>query len=724
MSLANGCLSFIIDLNKEAAYIAKEMEELIYDHPEGANVKARQFIQVILRDIFDKEEIEVYYYNTIHRQIRHLLKKKIIPNPLREDFELLRLSGNAITENDELNDVEVSLLLHKAMHTIAAWYYKKYSISNFEITQYEIPQRDSNGCLVEELVKLKESSKEAVESLKSFSGFKDYMHVERNVQKELQEILEKASQSEKSQLVLVCGSVGDGKSHIISYFKDKQPELIAEFKLYNDATESDAPSKTSMETLNERLVDFSDDNISKSEKKIIIAINLGTLNNFIEKYGVNFGIMKNFVHDKKIFEKAVYHQGFDPNENFQFIDFSAHNLFTLNNGKVASEFIKSFINKITNSILGNPFYESYQENCLNCVNTKRCPIKANYDLLKDDQVQTKIVDLLVQCIIKDKIIISTRALLNFIYDLLVSRNLEVNSVRFKNEIAQLQPEEYLKLLTPNLIFEQKELSFIFKALRLKDPLNLRSKELDDFILDFNNTIDILPQFDKYITYPENYLGGLETLDLEKELERKKGIRRTLLKLFIRSYYLCGKGELFILEDKIYRNYITYLYSWNKGDISGLKNMYREIRKGIYNWNGQAPKDQINIALGKNQTDYKISEEMKIVPFKNLPQVSVENEFHRFLTEIEVTYEIQPSKVFSIELDYSLYELLIRVGEGYRPNKKDKNRFILFTDFLAKLEKLGSQNTHLTFTQKNKNENKQFKLEYDDTFESFKFMEIC
>ena len=84
----------------------------------------------------------------------------------------------------------------------------------------------NNNCLIDELKKLKESSKEAVENITSFSEFKNYMHVKRNVQDELFNIIEKSSKSNSSKLILVCGGVGDGKSHIISYFKNNYPDII------------------------------------------------------------------------------------------------------------------------------------------------------------------------------------------------------------------------------------------------------------------------------------------------------------------------------------------------------------------------------------------------------------------------------------------------------------------------------------------------------------------
>ena len=56
-------------------------------------------------------------------------------------------------------------------------------------------------CLINELRKLKESSKEAVESLDEFTKFKQYMHVKRNVEDELLQLVQKVKNSPFRQLI-------------------------------------------------------------------------------------------------------------------------------------------------------------------------------------------------------------------------------------------------------------------------------------------------------------------------------------------------------------------------------------------------------------------------------------------------------------------------------------------------------------------------------------------
>jgi len=579
-------------------------------------------------------------------------------------------------------------------------------------------------CLIQELSRLKESSKEAVEGLGEFTPFKRYMHIEREAQKELQDLIFKANESNKAQLILVCGSVGDGKSHIISYFNNNYPDVMKNFTLHNDATESLEPNKTSMDTLNEVLDSFSDKKIEESNEKFILAINLGTLNNFIDsKYGDRFSILKNYVQDKKILETSIESSTFDENSSFQFVNFSDYHIFTLKDGKVYSKYIESLITKIVDSSEYNIFYKSYKKHCTECSNCNCCPIKANYELLSNEKVQEAIVELLVQCIIKKKIIISTRALLNFMYELIVPRSyIDVNSPIFKKDIYKLNNLNYIKSLMPNIIFNHKELSFIFEALNSLDPLNVRNQKVDDFIIEFNNSTDILPYFKQYIDYPKGYIDKVNKIDFE-ETEDKK-IRLELLKLFIRSYYICGKGNVFSLKDYIYEDYMKSVYYWNRGDKKDLKQLYDNVKNGIVKWNGEAEKGQINVFMGKNQIKYKVSEDLELkVDTSNLPKRE-ETDIKKFITTLKLKYKNEKlEKAYEIDVDFSLYQLLIQVINGYRPNKRDKNQFIKFIEFINKLEETGSQNEKLIFTEKNREVNKKYKLEYDTEFEFYRFVEI-
>ncbi len=75
------------------------------------------------------------------------------------------------------------------------------------------------------------------------------MNIERDVEKKLKNIISRASESNTAQLLLVCGNVGDGKSHILSHLHDELEAIISQFTIHNDATESHNPNEPSNVTL-------------------------------------------------------------------------------------------------------------------------------------------------------------------------------------------------------------------------------------------------------------------------------------------------------------------------------------------------------------------------------------------------------------------------------------------------------------------------------------------
>ncbi|WP_368246141.1 DNA phosphorothioation-dependent restriction protein DptF [Clostridium paraputrificum] len=769
-------------LDKEYKYLREyviEIDESLFVSTNNAILKGRVFAEKLSQEVAKLEELDDLIKLTQNDRLRELKYRADIDSEILDCFHEIRKTGNIAAHSDLEGELEAALRIHRNIYKITCWFVQTYIDYRFEPLPYKNPKPklesghdhlieqlinkvdslanitqekhekdnfiseqdnieeiaaarsfehpitiENKECLIQEISKLKESSKEAVEALNKFSDFKKYMHITRDAQIELEGLILDAYEQTGSQLILVCGSVGDGKSHIISYFKNKYPEKMASFVLQNDATESLAPDKTSMDTLNEVLENFSDEKIDSSNEKCILAINLGTLNNFIDsEYGERFTILKKFVAEKKILETTIEDNSFNSDGHIQFVNFSDYHLFTLKDGQVKSNYIKSLIKKITDPSEVNTFYSSYKENCSKCSYKGCCPIKANYEFLSEDGVQDAIVDLLVQCIIKKKIIISTRALLNFIYDLVVARTyIDVNSPTFKSKIGNLKNEDYINSLTPNIIFSHKELSFIFEALNSLDPLNVRNERVDDFIIKFNNTVEVLDFFNEYIDFPKGYLN--KVIDLDFSGQEGKKVKSHILKLFIRSYYLCGKGDIFSLKDEVYEKFISNLYFWNKGEKSKLKSLYSEIKDGIIKWNGDTDKNHINIFVGKKQLQYKVSEELELkADISKLPS-SNEAELVKFLTSLELNFKTEKlNKSVGIDIDFSLYDLLVKVTKGYRPNKKDKNHFIKFIEFINKLESTGSQSEKLVFTQKNREENKKFRLEYDDEFEIYKFMEI-
>ena len=332
-----------------------------------------------------------------------------------------------------------------------------------------------NCKFINELNRLRKSSSDSIDNVEKFDQFKSYMHVVRKMEEDLKGLLRKVNASGKKTLVLLCGSACDGKSHLLSYLKNLDEEhLIDDYFVYNDATESSAPSKTAIETLNEFLSDYRDENLASLGQNVILAINLGVLSNFIDsKYADHFCTLRKYIENSDILTSRVNNNEYDCESNFQHISFSDYNLYSLSAEGIHADYIEKLLEKVFIADEENLFYKTYSKECLNCSLAKKCPVKLNYDYMKDKKRQRFVAELLVKTIIQDKMILTTREILNFIYDIIVSPRFSVNHFHNLCIDNSAYLKEFVKQITPALLFESADITALMNMLKRHDPLLLR-----------------------------------------------------------------------------------------------------------------------------------------------------------------------------------------------------------------------------------------------------------
>ena len=120
----------------------------------------------------------------------------------------------------------------------------------------------------------------AVQNGCQLSDLANYLNIDRMIEKNIETHM-KAIQNNGGGLMLLIGNAGDGKSHIIS--KLKASDLYSDFEFYNDATASCSPKMSSIDTLKLVLKEFDDDHITTTDKKMFLAINLGTFSKCPQK---------------------------------------------------------------------------------------------------------------------------------------------------------------------------------------------------------------------------------------------------------------------------------------------------------------------------------------------------------------------------------------------------------------------------------------------------------
>lgn len=563
----------------------------------------------------------------------------------------------------------------------------------------------------ETLDKLSISSKEAVVdgNKDNFNEFKEYLHVERFVESKLEKILFSSLESKKSQLILISGNVGDGKSHMMSRLQKKFPEEMSKIKVRNDATESNWTSKTWFEELEEFLEPFSDDAISIGGEKAtcIVAINLGVLSAFLDRTE-SFSLLGDFVKENGIIDNLSFSNTYIADSPFQFINLADYNLFTLKEDHASSQLISEILKKITASKEDNPFFAAYKTFYSDHPNQGSCAMRQNFLELSKPKVQQGLIDLIMYAIVSFKLIISVRDLLNFIYDIIVPyeiQNLTGVTIKSMKNNSSILPKDFLY----NKLFESRDRSELLESLTKLDPNKFRSKYLDEHIFKLSSSEKPLEIFDE-----QNL-----TWDISWISPRKNEI---LIKTFIRSLYL---NNIDVFDDQLsnHRNFTRYLYRYYKNDRIGLRPLYKDLIKAIYAWNGNSKRpEEINVEIGQHQLKYNITQKINLEPSIQAIENPTElNEVHEFGNIIHIGIKAAGHEVRFV-LDISLYILLKQVIDGYSPNKLDRENHTDFQKAVETITGLSSKGKSINFERIDGGNKKEFQLTYDSEF-GYEFIKI-
>ena len=553
---------------------------------------------------------------------------------------------------------------------------------------------------IEELSKLRKLSMESVENTASFAPFKQYLHVVRPVEDELRTLLRRVNRENKKCLVMLCGSAGDGKSHLMSYLRHADHEgLLNSFELYNDATESSAPELTSIDTLYEKLAPFNDENYQVDDGyKMILAINLGTLNNFIESpKGQAFTKLKQYVEDNEIFSSYTRKEVYISDSVFQHISFADYQVFTLKEDGVGTEFLSTLIGKVFSKTEENPFYQAYKNND-SCTLCQRCPVRHNYEFLSKPEHQQAVIKKIVEVVIKDKAIVSTRDILNLLYDIIVHPDFDYSDMCkcATSEVKYLT--KYIKYSTPMLIYEYDDISPLLNCMRKHDVLKERQAEMDVAATRFHSLENIYEAFTE-ATSDTSY----EHLNDITKIAVLGGIKPELKKLVYRFIVRTKefKGEYQASTQKeLLAEYIKYLYYQQSGKEKQLKKLYESTKKAIMNWDGQFDSDYI--CIDDSNERFWVIEQLLIQSAIYKSKAVEDDEVLRFSTNVKIRFKKSSGndlETAEIDMDYALFEMISAMREGYRPTVQDKNKHADFVSFVQRLIEFGNKGTRIELLPK-------------------------
>ena len=566
---------------------------------------------------------------------------------------------------------------------------------------------------ISELRRLSKLSAEAVQNMESFAPLKKYLHVIRSTEADFKRLIMAISRVDHKQLVLVCGSAGDGKSHLLSHVKYNDPQgLLDDYDIINDATESSAPRKTAIETLAQRIVAFRDDRLNDGGgEKVVLAINLGMLNNFIDsEQGKDFKTLRDYVLNNNIFsvDQAL---PFDRNSIFQHIDFSDYQLYTLTEDGAKSDYLKELFSKIFSASTNNPFYAAYV-NGSSCPHHAQCPVRHNYEFLMDPGIQEQLIQRIIEVCIKDKLIVTSRDVLNFVFDAIVSQDFDDKN--FWNAISNPVKflESYIAYTTPMLVFENNGTSELIDRMTVHSMQSENVETRDNAVLSFYAADDITENV-KSVLGDSKYADILLQHNLSTIDNTRDNLKKYVYKFLMHFQKLADPS---LSEDATYIGFVTDLFHSYAGNRANLKELYKAVHHSIYAWDGIYGNDLI--CIDDSNDDYCILEKLSIE--SDVLSGSGESEILHFTPSIAVRFrdEAETGKV-KFSIDFSLYKLIMAMKEGYCPTSQDRNVHADFASGITALASLGSQRTRVIIVPKRRMSTARYTFKETDFGYSFK-----
>lgn len=559
-----------------------------------------------------------------------------------------------------------------------------YSVSQNEIVEIESlysyfrgVDKNKQGKLSElEILfrKLSMQSKEAIVNENEFDEFKEYMHIKRPIEDEFEIALTNQLVPNPKSIIFIVGNVGDGKSHILSFMMKKHSNIFEQYqiKIHNDATETDSPKSTALETMKRVLQPFSDSNIDDThENRLVVAINLGVLTNLIEELRLdgNFSLIVDYLEESHVLSSRSLSD--KANSKFKIISFTEQMNFQLVDGKIESDFYEEALQKIYSTSPNNPFYQAYKNDMDNGMNKL---LHINYEYILREDFKKSIIYLLTRAEIEYKIIISARMLFNFFFDISMPRD---------------ENSSYNSYL-PYLLFENANRSELLTLISTLDPIKNQTRGIDEVSIELYHTPNTLAKISQLLGNESKLFYGIFQ-SFKNDQEEFDNFINTYLRLkFLMNY----EDDLF--DNKLFEQYIQQYSIVQSGEQ--VFDLFQLVNASFSKWNGNSGLEGY-IIKNPSKGRIKVLIEIDLVPVND------------FISGTSIGLIFNANNVnHEIIVDYRTYEILSKLNRGYFLKEEDRQiaiKFDMFVNNIVNSVKAINKNILLDLTTQERYELKQF-----------------
>lgn len=491
---------------------------------------------------------------------------------------------------------------------------------------------------------------------------KEDLYVEMPIEHNFFSTLDSLSEYSR-KVIFLCGSSGDGKSELLLRAKKKFLQSYLQFHL--DATHSFAPQDSAIDTLNKKFKEFQEGNHS-----LVIGINIGMLGNYAEEaYSPELSKkLKNYLEKK---ENA---------EDICFINFEDYPKFKITSDGYEADFVNKLLKKITDP--ATLLYKSYEVQLKSESNSSEIIRQlVNYKLLCNKDIQQVIVELLFKARLFHNQFITARNFLDLVYELICGKG-----YLFDNLFSESDNE---------LLDKIKEF----------DPTLLRTKAIDRFIISFElNTIS-----NRFIDF-KTYLK--ESFNIENLENAMSYIRLFYILKFSdigNSYHQGFKEDFF---ESLLCNYLeVYRHHRYYDSVASkpiLKNFYsKDLICAIRNYiNKKAPYLEEDQYLISEYGVTQIISNLKITP--NFSEIQAYSD-QQATVKFKAFLKIKDHENMPITVDIGLFELLLKLKSGYRPNKNDRSVVVILNKIVNQLLALANRSNQIIVKTNEQN----FRLTFED-----------
>lgn len=311
--------------------------------------------------------------------------------------------------------------------------------------------------------------------------------------------------------------------------------------------------------------------------------------------------------------------------------------------------------------------------------------------MMEEKRQEYVAALLVETVIKDKVILTTREILNFIYNIIVSQDFSYTEIQksLVDDFAYLK--KFLKQITPALLFDSTDVTTLMNMLNKYDPLRARSERADEIAISYYVSSDIGKEIEK--TFRNVPYGNILC---DASMIAKFNVDKLLKSILYNLMVRIDAFDNNIIEDEVYKNYLSDLFLYNAGKGKKLAGLYGMVEKALTQWCGS--NEDGNLCLDDKHDGFSLYEAVEFNEnIDQVPETTDESELQRFIPSVVASFYGNNDEVINLDIDYSLYELLSRLNVGYIQTANDRNNHADFISFVDRILQTGQFTKSVSIT---------------------------